>query len=92
MWWCFMVFTGLVLGAFAAWSQGRVRLFMKTLSVPAAMLILYTVFKSYAPKNILEIFLEMVILATSGFLADYFVGLRLGRHGIDGMRQDSVGH
>ena len=84
--------TGVGLGAFAAWSQGRMRLFMKTLSVPATMLIIHSVFKSYAPTKILMIFLEMVVLATSGFLADYLVGLRLGRHGVDGMRQDSVGH
>ncbi len=92
MWWFCMMLYGFVLGAFAAWTQGGLRVFMKTLGMPLALLLAHILFHRDAPAGPFAVLADLFILAGAGFCADYLVGLKLGRHGRDGMRGDSVGH
>ncbi len=92
MWWIAMACLGLVIGAVGAWSQDALRVFIKTLGIPAVLLVVRLLFAHDAPGGYVMIFLDLVIIETTAFCSDYIVGLKLGRHGRDGMRNDSVGH
>ncbi len=92
MWWLAIAGLGLVVGAFGAWSQDAMRVFTKTLGVPLALLIVRLAFSKVAPPGFGMIFIDLLIVETTAFCGDYVLGLMLGRHGRDGMREDSVGH
>jgi hypothetical protein len=93
-WWGAMFALGLVVGCVGAWTTRAARVFMKTLAVPLVLLLTRLLFFNVSPiKNTpLYVFIDFVILASSGLLADYLLGLKLGRHDRHGFREDSVGH
>ncbi len=92
MWWLAMAGIGLAIGAIGAWSQDALRVFIKTLGIPLVLLVIRWIFAQRAPGGFGMIFLDLLIIEATAFCSDYVVGLLLGRHGRDGMRQDSVGH
>jgi hypothetical protein len=89
-----MLLLGLAVGGVGAWSTGAGRVFMKTLAVPLIVVLTRVAWPALYPiKNTpLYAFLDFLLLAIGAFLGDYFLGLKLGRHGRDGFRGDSVGH
>lgn len=94
MWWGGMFITGLVVGAFAAWTTDAARVFMKTLAVPLILLLTRLALPDVFPiKNSPGYaFIDFVIIAVAALIADYSVGLKLGRNDRAGFREDSVGH
>ena len=92
IWWGQMALVGLCLGAVAAWSQNALRVFMKTLAIPLVLLIA----RLLAPPSVRGgagyIFADFVIISLSALVADYLLGLKLGRNDREGFRHDSVGH
>ena len=93
-WWGAMFVVGLLVGCIGAWATNATRVFMKTLAVPLVLIVTRLAWPNLFPikSTPLYVFLDLVILAVAAFLGDYFLGLRLGRHGRDGYRTDSVGH
>src|SRR5438270_14059010 len=93
-WWGAMCLVGILVGCIGAWTTGGSRVFMKTLAVPLILLVTRLALPNVYPiKNTpLYVFIDFVLIAGTGFIADYYVGLKLGRHGRDGYRTDSVGH
>lgn len=96
-WWLGMFIAGLVIGCLSAWSTGYPRVFMRTLAGPLLILgarlawpNLFPVTNS--PLYVFYVFVDFVIVAVAALTGDYFLGLKLGRHGRDGYRADSVGH
>lgn len=93
-WWGWMVVVGVVIGSVGAWSVNAARVFMKTLAVPLVLLFTRLALPNiYPAKNAPPyILIDFLIIAVVGFVTDYFVGLKLGRHDRAGYRSDSVGH
>ncbi len=93
-WWGTMFVVGLAVGCVAAWSTNATRVFMKTLAVPLIILLTRLAWPNVFPikSTPLYVFADFLLLAIGAFLGDYFLGLKLGRHGRDGYRGDSVGH
>jgi hypothetical protein len=93
-WWAGMMALGFGLGCVAAWTQNAARVLMKTIALPLALLAVRLCLAPYAPPagNIGLYFLDFVLLGIAAFIGDYLLGLRLGRHGADGYREDSVSH
>ena len=92
LWWGQMVLVGLCLGAVAAWSQNALRVFMKTLAIPLTLVVARLLAPATARGGAVYIFADFVILSLSALVADYLLGLKLGRNDRDGFRHDSVGH
>lgn len=93
-WWAAMLMAGFVVGCIGAWATDARRVFMKTLAVPLVLVASRLLWPDlYPAKNApLYVFLDFVILAVAALIGDYLLGLKLGRHGRDGYRSDSVGH
>ncbi len=93
-WWGWMAVLGLGMGLLAALSQGAGRVFMKTLAVPVVIVALRLLLPGlYPAKNSAPYaVLDYAIIAVTGLIGDYLLGLKLGRHDRAGFRSDSVGH
>ncbi len=92
IWWGQMALMGLGLGAVAAWSQNALRVFMKTLAIPATLVVVRLLAASKAPGGAWYVFADFVIISLMALVADYLIGLMLGRNDREGFRHDSVGH
>lgn len=93
-WWGAMFMAGLLLGCAGAWSTQAARVFIRTLGGPVLLVLARLAWPNVYPiKNSpLYVFLDFLILATAAAIADYYLGMKLGRNGRDGFRTDSVGH
>jgi hypothetical protein len=89
-----MLVMGFVLGCIGAWATDGGRVFMKTLAPPMALFAARAMFPRVAPTahNPWLIFFDFALIGVAAFIGDYCLGLRLGRHGVNGYREDSVGH
>ena len=92
IWWGQMALVGLCLGGVAAWSQNALRVFMKTLAIPLVLLVARLLAPASVRGGAWYIFADFVIISLSALLADYLLGLKLGRNDREGFRHDSVGH
>ena len=92
-WWALMGLMGLLMGAFAAWSLGAMRVFMQTIALPLAILVTRLAFPLKDSKWYLGyVVLDLVIVYVAAFIGDYLLGLGLGRSDREGFRKDPVGH
>jgi hypothetical protein len=93
-WWAGMLITGFVVGAIAAWTMDAARVFMKTLAIPLVLVASRLLWPTLFPiKNTPGyVFIDLLILAMAALVADYAIGLKLGRNDRAGYREDSVGH
>ena len=93
-WWGGMIFSGLLGGAIAAWASPGWRLAIRTLAPPLLLIAPRLLWPDLYPiKNTpLYVFIDLVLIALSAALADYAVGLKLGRNDRAGYRHDSLGH
>src|SRR5579871_3841453 len=89
-WWGAMFGVGLGVGCLGAWSQNAVRVFMKTLAVPLIVLLSRLALPHLYPikGSGLYVVIDFVIIAVAALIADYFLGLKLGRHDKRGYRSD----
>ncbi len=94
IWWAGMIGAGMLLGLVGAWTRNAARVFMKTLSVPLTLFASRLLPLPGFPQRDrpLTIGIDLFLLAGAALMADYFIGLRLGRHDRYGYRSDSVGH
>jgi hypothetical protein len=94
LWYSLVFGTGLLVGGVAAWGGNALRVFMRSLGLPLALIALrlLTPASLHGENAPFRLFIDYMILAASGFLGDYVIGLKLGRHDARGYRDDSVGH
>ncbi len=93
-WYSIVFLTGAVLGSIAAWRANATRVFIRTLGLPLALILLRTLLPNtiHGTTSLLPLIGDYALLVVSAILGDYSVGLKLGRHDAKGYRDDAVGH
>ena len=94
IWYVMVVVVGLLVGGLAAWSQGSLRVFMRTFGIPLALLALrFGTMESLRGANFpLFVLRDYLLMTFAAFCGDYLAGRVLGRNDSHGYRSDSVGH
>ena len=91
MYYLTLIIGGLLIGCLGAWATNGWRLFFTALGTPVLLFCHHLVFTptSYSVWHVIR---DYILMLVSAYIADYMLGLKLGRNDKAGYRSDSVGH
>lgn len=85
---------GLLLGSVASWRGNALRVFIRTMGLPLALVLLYYVVPAQwkRSESSFGLFGSYLVLVSTALVGDYLIGLALKRNDVAGYREDAVGH